>query len=491
MHKQTKVILKASDFKNYFNSPFSLYCDYNVDPRYKDASFSPYIEIVLRKGEEFHEFVVSEVIEPGEKIERYPFTPEGFLQALVAMSKGKEHLFEVPLFYYPNGLHGRADYIQKEKGKSIFGKYYYSIVETKNSKTLKDEHKLQAFVYNHIIGKIQGYTPETVGIKLNNGLTTLEVDYDEEKLFAELDAIRDIVKGVKIPSATFGMSDRWRSYADKIAIQNRDISLINGIRVGRKKKCLAGGLDSLEKIANCSEGKLSQILGPFAPSRSVLNYAKAIYENKVIIIRKLPRFSNNCSEIYLDFEGGLSSDQVKFPFLIGFMAKKKERFDYNSIFSTKRDPDCVTDNFLKFVSKIQRFKKPLRIYHWGNYEVSSLLDMCTICDVDFNDVFSNNLEDLCKIFKDCFSLPVYRYSIKDVSSFFGYNWKYSQEEINGQIAVNIYQKILENPDESKHLVKKLLDYNKDDCNALLFLKGVLSRDEYPKESNHQASLFDY
>jgi len=195
--------------------------------------------------------------------------------------------------------------------ETAFWQLFYSVVEIKYSDEVKPEHKLQAFVYNYILGRIQNFTPEYVTIRTES--TEQKIKYDEELLLSELKEITQIIKGDKIPPAIFnGVDDRWQTYCNKTAILNKDISIIQGIGIQRRKLFIAAGLDSIDKIAGSTREEIGHIKGLGEQGNAIQNSAKAISKNQVITLCYPPRFLKVSTEIYLDFEGATSLEGQRF-----------------------------------------------------------------------------------------------------------------------------------------------------------------------------------
>ena len=69
--------------------------------------------------------------------------------------------------------------------RSIFGNYHYIVKEIKLARNIQNAHIFQAAFYNYLLGKIQGYTPNSFYL-INRDLEETEQVYDETELRKKL-----------------------------------------------------------------------------------------------------------------------------------------------------------------------------------------------------------------------------------------------------------------------------------------------------------------
>ncbi|GIT43502.1 MAG: hypothetical protein Ct9H300mP11_14380 [Chloroflexota bacterium] len=107
-----------------------------------------------------HQEVVNNRMYPGGIQEVFTNEEEGFRRSLEVMAAGSQLIKNMPLVSWPDGLTGRPDVLERVDGiPSVFGDFSYRIVEVKSSRRLRDSQKLQAGLYNRVLGLIQGYEP--------------------------------------------------------------------------------------------------------------------------------------------------------------------------------------------------------------------------------------------------------------------------------------------------------------------------------------------
>ena len=484
MKKETKNILKASDIQTFTNSPFWLYCKYFVDESEKDP-IDEYQTQLLDQGIQ-HERTVKENQYPDVIPLQFKTPEEGFMQSLDSMMNGINGLLGCPLYFLPLGMYGVPDILERKKGKSDFGSYHYIVKEVKLARNIKKHHVIQAAFYNLMIGQIQGYVPDVFYlINMDEQEIPFEFVKYENILERVIEDINNILDG-QIPSPTFGSCPYpWKNYCDKKAVETRDISLINGLGIEKKKQFHELGLKTIDDLISCTESDLLKIKG--VGKKTAQNYmvsAKALTSDKVI--RKttekiiLPKRE---TEIFLDLEGldifnALTNEEdAQTDYLIGVLVRNNKNEEYIPFVAhDSNKEEVMLRDFLKFIKK----QKNYVIYHWHHYEKTHLSKMMEKYNIDpkiINLVLSKDvLFDLHKISTNMFAFPVPNTSIKSIAKWMGFEWKHKQE-VNALNSISLYHQYIQKPNSNKDKLDLILDYNRDDCKATAIIKDWLVQKE--------------
>ena len=83
------------------------------------------------------------------------------------------------------------------------------------------------------------------------------------------------------------------------------------------------------------------------------------------------------------------------------------------------------------------------------------------------------MRDLYRDAISCFAFPTYGNGLKDVASYMGFTWK--QADVNALESIAMYFQYIEDPDRNKDNIKKVIDYNEDDCRATMLVKDWLEK----------------
>lgn len=457
----------ASMFRYFVECPFYLYCTGNVDEKYKDRSTAQYILDLFSQGDKVEETILENQYEALTCTELKG--QNGFYLALILLERGEKEISGVPLIYYPKNMYGRADLLIKRKGKSIFGNYYYQVVEIKRSDYANKSAKLQAMMYNYMIGKIQKYTPETIIIKTSE--SEEEIIYDEEYFFQQWADMIDILKGEKKPEAIYGkVLYDWKNYNNAEAIKNKDISILKWIAETTRTKLIEKGIRTIKQIANAKPKDLEipKLVGPKRSTHFILQ-AKAYLKNDIFLKNEVTLQSKK-RELFLDFETIKTDPYFDFIIIAGIYEIKNKKVIKKSFFSKIPKENQMIENINRFIEYVDNIKEDYVIYHWGSYEQNVLKNHIQTClEVEYMEKAENmllNMADLCKIYQDNVAIPSPSYSLKYLSKGLRYEWR---NEMDGSQVGELYAKWCENNKKNQHIITKLIDYNMEDCEVTAML----------------------
>ena len=485
MEKKTKHVVVASEIGTYAVSPFAVHCRHFVDESEMDPD-DPYMEQLSEHGNQ-HEDDVHEHRYPDAKPAVFDTPEDGFMQSIDGMVNGTVALLGYDLFYLPLGLKGKPDVLEKAQGKSDFGDYHYIVKEIKLARNIKKSHILQAAFYNLMIGKIQGYVPDTFYlINMDEEEFGFKFADYENELMAAIDGVNAIRDG-SVPSPVYGSGPYpWRTYSDKKAMESRDISLVSGIGSEKRKALEGRGLTTIDDLAGCDVSDLVSMKGiGKKTATSYMLSAKAMVSGKPV--RKsqdrlvLP---NTETEIFLDLEGldilnaisGSEQEKPQTDYLIGVLVRSngKERY----IGFVAHDADSEEKMLLEFLDFVKN-QKDYAIYHWHHYErthLSKMMDLYGIEESVRDLVLSESVMfDLHKISTALYAFPVPGTSIKTIAKWMGFEWKH--QDVGAMSSIILYQQYARNNKANRDKLEMVLDYNRDDCKATVIIKDWLVRQE--------------
>ncbi|OIO32684.1 hypothetical protein AUJ44_01825 [Candidatus Nomurabacteria bacterium CG1_02_47_685] len=79
--------------------------------------------------------------------------------------------------------------------------------------------------------------------------------------------------------------------------------------------------------------------------------------------------------------------------------------------------------------------------------------------------------DLYQVVKKNTDWPLGSYSIKDIAQYLGFSWR--DKTPSGALSIQWFNEYLENKDED--VLKRILEYNEDDCKATMVLKDGIEK----------------
>ena len=430
---QPKDIITARTVYDYCISPFMVYCG-KFGPEEKKDPMDEYNKLLFEQGKA-HEKQVIENNYPGLKQVTYATLKEGFKLLLQEMTEGVSVACGLPVFYMPEGLTGIIDVIERRQGhKTIFGNYYYIIKEIKLAKNIQKHHIYQAAFYNYVLGKIQGYTPNSFYM-INRDLEQIEQIYDEAEFLAMLNDIREILKGKRVNPTYDACKWPWETYNNEEAIKTRDVSLVSGVGPSFKKRLTAQNILTVEHLAKTRMQHLTAMKG--------------------IGEKTATKFLNNAIDYLIGLLVRSSGKETYIPFIAHKFNQEKQMFS----------------NFVDWVLSQQDYV----VYHWHNYERTHIQRLVERYGLSTEaEPILANMRDLYKDATSNFAFPTYGNGLKEIAAYIGYKWKHA--DVNAMESIALYFQYVQNPAENKDKLEKVIDYNKDDCMATLLIKDWLEHE---------------
>ncbi|MBD3172731.1 TM0106 family RecB-like putative nuclease [Candidatus Bathyarchaeota archaeon] len=456
---------------DYDIDPFKVWCEFHVSPDEKDPR-DDFLEFLMEQGNDHESNTINEMIPDAEKV--VSETPEeGFELVVKSMTGGIKAIANAPVFYMPEGLKGVIDLLERDdSNRSLFGDFHYTVSEIKLAKNIKSYHILQGAFYNYLVGKIQGYTPESFKI-INRDREILEIPYNERELFNVLSEIRAIKEGKEV-SPTYGSCDwPWETFANKEAIHRKDVSLINGVGKATKYKLCDVGIKSIDDVDAASHASLCSVKGIGEKTAiKMKNSAQAIISSNPVKIKDIS-LPDVGTEIFLDLEGTGEQigeqDLISMDYLIGVTVRKNDEIKYIPFFADSLESEeKMFKEFLDWLVEQEDYI----IYHWHHYERTHLSKLVEKhgTEYDVKSILFDKMIDLHKISVRSFSFPTYGTGLKEIAKYVGFDWRDS--EINAMISAVIFLNYATTG--NKEGLDRVIGYNEDDCNATMVIKDWLT-----------------
>ena len=467
----------ASDILRFVQSPFALYCKHFADPAERDPE-DPYQTQISERGIQ-HERSLQKEMYPRAELAEYESMEEGFLGCTLAMARGENVLLGYPLFYLPDGMYGIPDILEKVSGASNLGPYHYEVAEIKLARNIRRHHVLQAAFYNRMIGRIQGYTPGRFHV-INMDGERIPFEYADCKgdLEEAVSGTLEIIGGRRPPPVFGSCPYPWKGYADRLALETNDVSLVSGIGMARRDVLARMGINTVEDLLSHDRDDLRGIKG--VGGKTADGYvlaAKAISTGKAI--RKLAGepLPERGTEIFLDLEGvdpasTMDQDDPQTDYLIGALVRKDGSEEYVPFVA--RDAAGEEDMLRRFLEFMEG-QDDYAIYHWHHYERTHLSRMVEKYGMDGATarlVLSKKMMlDLHRIATRQFAFPVPGTGLKAVARWMGFEWRHS--DVGALSSIVLYQEYVDDPEANHDKLEKVLDYNRDDCEATAVVKDWL------------------
>ncbi len=118
------------------------------------------------------------------------------------------------------------------------------------------------------------------------------------------------------------------------------------------------------------------------------------------------------------------------------------------------------------------------VLHYGETEKISIINIAKELNFSFEEIhsLSSRFIDLHTLIRKSWILPLKKYGLKNVSNWLGFEW--AQKNVSGSKA--LYWWIQYQITENQIFLKKIIQYNKDDCFATLKIAQYLIKNRLKK-----------
>lgn len=400
---------------------------------------------------------------------------EAFRQTLEFMRAGRKTIYQGVLIH--GHWVGNPDILAKVEGQSVLGNYYYVAADVKRGREVRESYKFQGCFYAELLLRLQKTKP-VCGyiISPDKKIFDYSIETFESEFNLTLNEIEKIVAGEKPPHfLTAGCKQTPWYGACRLETETcRDLSVLNRVWHEEVMALKQVGIQTLDELAGLSLSSLEKKAPKVRRDRLEIIHlqARALIENKHYLLNP-PNLPSAEVELYFDIEGDPLRD---FDFLFGVLEVKNNKSRYYSFLATTPEEEGeMWNNFLAFLTK-----RPLApIYHYGWYELEVFRRFAARYGLNkiTQSAIEAQMHDLLFLIRPSIVFPLSFYSLKDLGVYVGYKWQ--AEDASGVQAVRWFEGWLKSHDEK--LMKKILDYNKDDVKATWLLKDWVVKQFFDKK----------
>lgn len=243
-----------------------------------------------------------------------------------------------------------------------------------------------------------------------------------------------------------------------------DISLLSGLSPKEIAKKNSKGIYSITQLSYLfSPQKKLYSKRKFSPELKAL----AIREQKTYVINA-PIFNEMATEIFFDIEG--IPDSKSF-YLIGVIIRENNHLKYLSFWNEDNDTD---NNLIDFLDAIEPYKDA-QFYHFGSFEITTLKYVQKrIGQEKYRSLISSIVQNSVNIlteFTENIYPPTYKNSLKEIANFIGFEWQ--DKSITGYKTIFLRKQW--DLEKDNKIKDALINYNKEDCEALIVVKDWVSK----------------
>jgi len=460
---RSRVFL-PSWFYSSIEDSFWIWCEYHAPSEAKFDEKTAYDRHRMQAGNDWEERYVATSF-PSAHVIKSPWGEAAVRETLEAMLRGESAIGGGALWLLAEDVCGKADVLVRcDDHSSDLGDFHYRVKEVKNAGEMKEYYQLQAAVYHWVLSELQGFSPKSFDVVLQEGKGEVTVAFDmvADEMKSQLDqwrAIRDGETQLE-PLALDSTNSPWRRYANQRVRQRRDLSILPGVGLKTAIQWRTRGFESLDDIlAAGASGDMGRL-----PNSDCYYHALAFQKGQPVFrpgeaaqIRRKERL------VHFDVEDTsvLDGELVTRPhtYMIGVATPDGD----TTIWTARGEDDeaRMWTNFLDWLGNPQQ----VALYCWTMYESAKLNQAAGDHPALAERLLAAEaaLIDLKEEIKHRPYFPVTSYSIKSVAPVCGFNW--SQDDVDGQSAQLMYLDWLKSGDDS--IIRRVEQYNREDVLAML------------------------
>lgn len=363
---------------------------------------------------------------------------------------------------------GRPDLLEKRKGRSKLGAFFYAPVDIKSSHSIHKEQQLQLTFYAKILEELQGVCPKETAI-INVDHERIPFSPGPEHLVKAKKITREIVDilgGKKPPLRLASKCKRspWFEECVRSAEEASDIALIYDLDARAHPALRKAGIVTVADAAKMVVARLPKIPYCSPDELSRIKLQAQSLTTKTLHWLKKPTIPDAPIRIYFDIEGDPLLDvQYLFGFWIVPSTGSGQAGYYKYFLADKpEDEGKMWRAFVEWTATLR--PGTFKVYHYADYERAQTLRLAKEHGSSKSfEYFASQYVDLLAIVRDSVIFPLYFYSIKDIakSKFLGFKWR--STKAGGAQSIFWYEEWLETKD--RRILQDVIDYNEDDVLA--------------------------
>jgi len=261
----------------------------------------------------------------------------------------------------------------------------------------------------------------------------------------------------------------WRSFCYRWATERNDVSLIRKLNRPKRSALRKAGIKTVKELAIFGRTKKPlEVKGISGVALSQFVRRAAVFEQGEPILHSPVRFPEKTLEVFFDIE---TEPLENICYLYGAVERRGTEQRYVSFFAeSPEEEEGAWKAFWNYAADLKDFQ----VYYYTSYEKTVLTALSERYEFDHQlfERFFLNSTDLYAIVDRCTEWPSHSYSIKIVSKLLGF--KYSEADPGGLKAALWYMDYVSNPEANRDLKRKIIQYNKEDCEAMIILKDWLA-----------------
>ena len=493
MHKRADVLtFSASDLVGFLECPHRTALDLvDLDTPLKRAAPDEQVELIQDKGFAHEAGYLETLRADGRRLVELSSAgsfAENLAATSAAMAGGADIVFQAALAQGP--FMGYADFLRRIETPSALGAWSYEVVDTKLAHRPKPKFMIQLAHYSELLSSAQGSRPLQMhlvfGNKTERSFRVSDYAHYYRRLRQRFDVFlteHPVTKPEKCDAC--GYCD-WR---DRCADEWEAVDHLNQVaNMGKMqiKRLQRQGIDTLAKLGclppeTAVPGIQAESLAKLRAQAALQLKKRETGENQLELLPRNAVTKSGLDRLPPPDDGDLFFDMEGDPlheggleYLFGVHVRENGTWVFHDFWGHDRQQekeafaafvDFVTDRLLKHPAA--------HIYHYAHYEpvaLKRLMSLHGIREAEVDQLLRDGkFVDLYKVVREAIRISEPRYSIKNLETF--YMEAREGDVTSAGASIVYYEKWRQTGDDA--LLKKIRDYNEDDCRSTYLLHDWL------------------
>lgn len=405
-----------------------------------------------------------------------------------AMAEGADIIFQAALSQ--GDFMGYADFLRRIDKPSALGAWGYEIIDTKLAHRPKPKFMIQLAHYSELLASAQGSRPQRMHLVFGNrterSFQVSDYTHYYQRLRQRLEAFL-VERPATVPEKcdACGYCDwrercatEWETHDHLNRVANINTSQIMRLRKqGIDTLAQLGQLPSDERVSGFQPDSLAKLRGQAALQLK----KRETGENQLELLPRNANAKTGFDRLPPPDEGDLFFDMEGDPlheggleYLFGVYIREGGAWVFRDFWAHSRQQEKTAfAAFIDFVTDRLRAYPHAHVYHYANYEQAALKRLMTLhgtreAEVD-QLLRQDRFVDLYQVVREAMRVSEPRYSIKNLETF--YMDKRDGDVTSAGASIVYYENWRQTGDDA--LLRKIRDYNEDDCRSTYLLHAWL------------------
>jgi len=401
-----------------------------------------------------------------------------------AMAGGADIVFQAALAH--GAFMGYADFLRRIETPSALGTWSYEVIDTKLAHRPKPKFMIQLAHYSELLASAQGSRPQHMHLVFGNRAERGFRVGDYMHYYWRLRQRFDGFLAERPPTApekcdACGFCD-WRERCVAEWEAQDHLNRIANIGKAQIKRLRRHGIDTLAQLGGLSPnavvpGMQPETLAKLRAQAALQFKKRETGENQIEFLPRNIAAKTGLDRLPPPDEGDLFFDMEGDPlhesgleYLFGVYVRETGAWVFRDFWAHDRQQEKVAfAEFVDFVTDRLRDHPEAHIYHYAHYEPTALkrlMSLHGIREAEIDQLLrQGKFVDLYKVVREAIRVSEPRYSIKNLETF--YMGKRAGDVTSAGASIVYYEKWRQTGDDD--LLRKIRDYNEDDCRSTYLL----------------------